>query len=234
MNADHLTAQRVSPRVRAMLLFGRIAIGLLLPLIVYYALRESGVDIYLSLLASTLVSALPSAVELVRRRRLNPLSAYFTAMLLGSVLVSLLAGSTEFLLAKEAVLTGVTGLWFLASALGRHDTVGRPLAYLFSRPLLEGRFRWPAHWDQLWSGSPRWRRMWRVSSVLFGIGTLLDAVLRVVFAYTLPPDIVPATATAMFAVTSVVLIVVTNVYYAWCGVFNRRSALYVVDGALPG
>jgi hypothetical protein len=76
--------------------------------------------------------------------------------------------------------------------------------------------------------------MWRVSSVLFGIGTLLDAVLRVVFAYTLPPDIVPATATAMFAVTSVVLIVVTNVYYAWCGVFNRRSALYVVDGALPG
>ena len=65
-----------------------------------------------------------------------------------------------------------------------------------------------------------------VSSVLFGIGALLDAALRVVFAYTLPPDVVPATATAMFAITSVVLIVVTNAYYLCCGVFDRRSALY--------
>ena len=40
-----------------------------------------------------------------------------------------------------------------------------------------------------------------MSSVLFGIGTLLDAVLRVVLGYTLPADAVPATATAMFAAT---------------------------------
>jgi len=226
-----MTGQRVSARAgAALVLLGRIAIGLLLPLVVYYALRELGVDIYLALLVSTLVSALPSAVELLRRRHLNPLSAYLTAMVLGSVVVSLVAGSTQFLLAKEAVLTGVTGVWFLVSAIGHHDAAGRPLAYLFSRPLLEGRFRWPAHWDDLWAGSPRWRRMWRVSSALFGIGTLLDAVLRVVFAYTLPPDVVPATATAMFAVTSVLLILVTNVYYVSCGVFNHRSELYRVAG----
>jgi len=219
--SDRGTAQQVPSRGRAVVLFGRVVIGLLLPLVVYYGLRELDVDVYLALLASTLVSAVPTAVSLVRRRRLNPLSAYFTAMLLGSVVVSLLAGSTQFLLAKEAVLTGVTGGWFLASA-----AVGRPLSYLFSRPMLEGRFRWPARWDSLWARSPRWRRMWRVSSVLFGIGALLDAVLRVVFAYTLPPDVVPATATAMFGITSVVLIVVTNAYYLCCGVFDRRSALY--------
>jgi hypothetical protein len=143
-------------------------------------------------------------------------------MVLGSVVVSLIAGSTEFLLAKEAVLTGVTGMWFLASAF-----VGRPLAYLFSRPLLEGRLGWPGRWDRWWVAAPRWRRMWRVSSVLFGVGTLVDAVLRVVLAYTLPADAVPATATAMFAATSTLLIIVTNVYYISCGVFNRRSALYL-------
>ena len=222
MIPDHVTAQQVSPRGRAVVLIGRVAIGLLLPLVIYYGLRELGVEVYFALVASALVSAVPSAVELVRRRQLNPLSAYFAAMVLGSVMVSLVAGSTQFLLAKEAVLTGVTGVWFLASAV-----VGRPLSYLFSRPMLEGRFHWPAHWDELWARSPRWRRMWRVSSVLFGIGTVLDAGLRVVFAYTLPPDVVPATATAMYAVTSVVLIVVTNIYYVGCGVFNRRSALYL-------
>lgn len=54
--------------------------------------------------------------------------------------------------------------------------------------------------------------MWRVSSVLWGIGTLADAALRVVLAYTLPVDEVPGLATALYAVTSAVL-VVTNVYY---------------------
>jgi AcrR family transcriptional regulator len=72
---------------------------------------------------------------------------------------------------------------------------------------------------------------------------LLDAVLRVVFAYTLPPNVVPATATAKFAITSVVLIVVSNAYDVCCGVFDRRSALYrrsvtavrdQLDGVVPG
>src|SRR5665811_765994 len=81
--------------------------------------------------------------------------------------------------ARGALLTGVTGLWFIASLWGR-----RPLAYLFSQPLLEGRFRWPRDWDGLWDRSPRFRRMWRNSSLLWGIGTLIDAALRVVMAYT--------------------------------------------------
>lgn len=86
----------------------------------------------------------------------------------------------------------VTGACFIASLAGR-----RPLAYLLSQPLLEGRFRWPQRWDGLWARSPRFRRMWRVSSVLWGVGTLTDAALRVVTAYTLSPDLVPARGTAL-------------------------------------
>ncbi len=68
--------------------------------------------------------------------------------------------------------------------------------------------------------------MWRVSSLLWGIGTLIDAALRVVMACTLPPDLVPALGTALYAGTSVVLIAVTTVYYAVSGIYNRTSALY--------
>lgn len=42
---------------------------------------------------------------------------------------------------------------------------------------------------------------------------LADAALRVVLADTLPVDEVPGLATALYAVTSAVLVVVTNVYY---------------------
>ncbi len=217
----HPTRQVTGVRRRVLDVAVRAAIGLAAPMAIYYLLRGAGAGIYLSLLVSTLVSAAPSLAALVRRERVNALSAYFTTMVLGSVVIALIAGSTQFLLAKEAVLTGVTGVWFLLSAFTSH-----PLSCVMTRPLLHGRLHWPDHWDELWERSPRWRAMWRCSSVMWGIGTLADAVLRVVFAYTLPPDAVPALATGLIAVTTLVLIVSTNVMYIACGVFNPRSALY--------
>ena len=38
-----------------------------------------------------------------------------TTMLVLSTLVSLIAGSPRFLLARDAWLTGLTGIWFIAS-----------------------------------------------------------------------------------------------------------------------
>jgi hypothetical protein len=206
---------------RGLTALGKLLAGLLIPLGLYYVLRAVGVSVYLSLLASAITSAVPAVVSLIRNRRLDGLSTYLSTMVIGSVLVSLWSGSTEFLLARDAVLTGVTGIWFIASLWAQ-----RPLAYLFTKPLLEGRLRWPRDWNALWQASPRFRRMWRISSMLYGIGTLLDALLRVVMAFTLPADTVPALSTALYAVTSVVLIVVTNLVYIYFGVHDRRSKLY--------
>lgn len=186
----------------------RVALDVAAPLVLYYGLRAAGVSVYLSLLASTLLSVLTAAVPLIRHRRVDGLAVYMNTMLVVSIGVSLLAGSPRFLLAKEAWLTALAGVWFLASLRAR-----RPLAYLYTKPMLEGRFRWPGDWEAIWERSPKFRHMWRVSSVLWGIGTLLDAALRVVMAYTLPVDTVPGLSTALYGVTSGVLIVITNIYY---------------------
>ena len=186
----------------------RLVLDVGAPLGLYYGLRAAGIGVYVALLASTLLSAAFAVVSLLRHRRVDGLATYMTATLLASVGVSLLAGSPRFLLAKEAWLTAFAGAWFLASLRAR-----RPLAYLYSKPLLEGRLGWPGDWDEVWTRSPRFRHMWRVSSVLWGIGTLLDSAVRVVMAYTLPVDEVPALATALYVITSAVLIVVTNIYY---------------------
>ncbi len=199
----------------------RAAVEFGLPTALYYGLRAENIDIFEALLIAAVVSAVIAAVPVIRHRRLDGRATYVTAIMVGGVGVSLLAGSTQFLLARGALLTGVTGLWFIASLWGR-----RPLAYLFSQPLLEGRFRWPRDWDELWGRSPRFRRMWRVSSLLWGIGTLIDAGLRIIMAYTMSPDLVPALGTALYAGTSIVLIAVTTVYYAASGIYNRTSALY--------
>jgi hypothetical protein len=212
------------PRRRRAVQITRIVVDFGLPLAAYYGLRLAGVGVYVALLVSALLSAASGLVSLIRDRRFDGISGYMTVMMLGSVVVSFVSGGARFLLARGALLTGVTGVWFIASLWAR-----RPLAYLFSRPLLEGRLHWPSEWESLWDRSPRFRRMWRVSSVLHGIGALLDASARVVMAYTLPPDVVPALSTALYAVTTVVLITVNTVYYVVCGVYDRRSAIYRLE-----
>ena len=119
---------------------------------------------YAPLRIPALLSALTGLESFIRRRRLDGMAVYMATMMAGSVVVSLISGSTRFLLAREALLTGVTGVWFISSMW-----IGRPLAHLFSKPLLEGRFRWPSHWDELWEHCPRFRRLWRISSLLWGL-----------------------------------------------------------------
>ncbi|HEX3589285.1 MAG TPA: VC0807 family protein [Pseudonocardiaceae bacterium] len=201
-------ALKPSHTIRLTKLAVRVLVDVGVPLGLYYVLRAMDVSVYLSLLASTLLSVLTSAVLLIRHRRVDGLALYMNTMLVVSVGVSLIAGSPRFLLAKEAWLTGLAGVWFLVSI-----RAGKPLAYLYTKPMLEGRMRWPGDWDGIWERSPRFRQMWRVSSILWGIGSLADAGLRIVMAYTLPIDEVPGLATGLYIVTAGVLIIVTNIYY---------------------
>jgi hypothetical protein len=198
----------------------RVLIGIAIPTVLYYALRAAGASVYLALVVSTLLSAVPAVYSLLRHRRVDALSTYFSAMMLGGLVVVLVPGSTRFLLAREGLMTGVTGVWFLLSV-----RAARPLAYHFTRPLLEGRFRWPSGWDQLWETSSKFRRMWKVSSVIFGLGLLSDAVIRGILAYTVRPDLVPALGLGLYVGTVVVINVVVNVYYILCRVHDPRSPL---------
>jgi hypothetical protein len=207
-----------------------VVAGLLGSTVLFYGLREAGLSLRSALIVNALVAAAPTIVSLLRGRRPQGLAVLFTVLLVGGAAVALLPGDGRFLLAKESLLTGVTGVWFLVSTRR-----ARPLAYQFSRPLVEGRLSWPDHWEELWRTSGSWRRMWRWSSVMWGIGTLVDAALRVVMAYTLRPDLVPALSLALFLATTVVLNVITTIYYVRCGAFWRfgQNESSPLVGAVP-
>ncbi|MGF6886896.1 hypothetical protein ABIA39_005385 [Nocardia sp. GAS34] len=82
-------------------------------------------------------------------------------------------------------------------------------------------------WDALWQGEPRFRRLWRVSSVIWGLGILGDAAVRVVMAYTLPIHVVPGLSGALWPVTFIVLQVVTNIYYMVAGLNRMLGARWL-------
>ena len=101
--ADALVARTGErPRWLRIILF---ALDVAVPIAMFYLLRAVGVSAYLSLLAGAAASLVSAAITLVRDRRMNGVAAYMTTMLVLSTLVSLVAGSPRFLLARDAWLT---------------------------------------------------------------------------------------------------------------------------------
>lgn len=197
-----------------------VGFDLLAPTALLYVLLDLGSSLYGALLASATVSAGSALVAYRRGAGSRGFAPYMLALSLAGFGVALVTGSDRFLLAKESVLTALVGCWFLGSAWST-----RPLTYRFTRPILEGGWgrRWGLHgapWELLWAREPRFRRIWRVSSLMWAVATLLDAAVRVVMAYTLPIHLVPAMQTGLFVATGLLMQVVTNVYYARAGLWS--------------
>ena len=140
----------------------------------------------------------------------------------------------------DGLITGIWGASFLATLAAR-----RPAAFLFARPLLEGRRVFAVtSWDALWDAEPRFRRIWRMATVWWAAGLLADAVIRmvitlpvdvvirIVMAFTLPVDVVPGLG-ALYPVTFIVLQLITNVYYQLAGL-NRLLGARWLPAAAPG
>jgi hypothetical protein len=196
------------------------------PTAVYYVLRTGGCCVYIALLASAAIPATLAIARFSRNRSADGLAVYTATVMIAGAAVSLIDGDARFLLAREGWVTGATGLWFLASLrLG-----SRPMAYFFSRPFLERRLARrgvPEDWDLLWEYLPRFRRIWRVSTAVWSIGMIADAIARVVMAYSLPVDTVPALSVPLYAATSMILLLITNLFYRSAGLFDGDSPLYV-------
>jgi hypothetical protein len=211
---DRVAAKHSTPRASRQL--AKLCFDIGAPIAVYYLLHAAGAASLVALAAGAAVPAAGSAWTLAVRRRADPVALVMVASFTASILVSVIAHDPRFLLAKDGLITGVWGLWFMATVRGT-----RPAAYIFGRPLMEALPIYTAgSWDVLWETEPEFRRIWRVSTVIWGTGLLADAAVRVLMSYTLPVNVVPALGGALWPVTFVVLQVVTNIYYEVAGL-NR-------------
>jgi hypothetical protein len=193
------------------------------PIAVYYVLHGLGVGNLAALGAGAALPALSAGYTLTVKRRANSVALFVLITIVASILVSVIVRDPRFLLAKDGLITGLWGLWFLASVRAR-----RPAAFTFARPLLEGRRMFTVRdWDALWQAEPAFRRVWRISTVMWGVGLLADAVARVIMSYTLPVAVVPGLGGALWPVTFVVLQVVTNVYYHFAGLYRLLGARWL-------
>jgi hypothetical protein len=206
-----------------------LGLNLVAPIVVYYALHSTGVDNVAALSVAAIPPGLGAAVRIVRERKVDWLAVMVVASMLTAIGVSFTTGSPRFLLAKDGWLMGMWGGWFLLSVRAE-----RPAAFLFTRPILESRKAFTVEsWDSLWGRVPAFRRIWRTSTVMWGLGLLVDAVVRVTMAYTLPVAVVPGLGGALYPATFVILQVITNVYYHRAGLWTVLEARWAPSSRRP-
>jgi len=205
---------------------GSLVLDIVVPIALYYSLHAAGVSNLVALTASAAVPAAGIIVQLITRRHLDGVGGIVVATAVAAIVLSFVTSSPRFVLAKDGLITAIWGVWFLASTRTR-----RPAAFVMARPFMEGRKTFSAgSWEDLWNTDPVFRHIWRVATVMWGVGLLADAVLRVAMSYTLPVPVVPGLGAALWPVTFVVLQVVSNVYYHRAGLYRILGAAWIRPG----
>lgn len=196
-----------------------LVVDLVVPVAGYYVLRACGLGPVPALVLAGAPTAAAIAYRSARRHRMDTLGAFVLVVLAGSVALTFVTGSPRFLLAREAWFTAAIGAGFLVSLRFR-----RPAAYSIARSMLHhsrlGSTLAVDAWEVYWPQEPWFRRTWRVTTVLWAGGLIVDAAIRVVMAYTLPVDTVPGLAGALWAVTFVALQAMQHLYFTRVGLWT--------------
>ncbi|WP_263164606.1 VC0807 family protein [Streptomyces sp. SCSIO ZS0520] len=176
---------------------------IVLPVALYYLLRDRGMSEVNALLLSGSAPALHTVYSAARHRRLDAIGVFTMVLLVTSALATLLTDDPRIALARNGLFTALAGLWLLAT----HFTA-RPFTYQALRALLPPK---KDLLERLWTTDASFRGVWRGLNILWGVGLLCDAGLRLLMAYTLPVDSVPVLDGVLYAASWILLQVITQI-----------------------
>ncbi|MEV6267130.1 VC0807 family protein [Kribbella sp. NPDC051936] len=189
-----------------------LVVDIAVPLALFYCLKALGASDLTALVVGVVPGLINSAVSLARTRRTDLLGMAVVISMVASTVVAVLGGDARLLLVRNAWISlpfaGIT-LWSL-----RHP---QPMTYVVTRALFARR---AAVMDRLWETNARFRDAWKWITVWWGIATIIDGIVRVVVAYTLPISVVPATDPVITVATIVVLQVPTLVLLRRSGTWH--------------
>lgn len=176
----------------------RMVTGLLLdvglPVAVYYGLRLAGASELTALIAATAAAGLRIGWDLVRRRTFNQFASVMLLVYgIGLVLAVTTADPQVILLRTSFVTASVAALFLVTAAVGR-----RPLTLAAMQSFV------PAKAEEMaeqYRTDPDVRHGFRLNSVVWGVGLLVEAIVRIPVVLLLPVDIAVAAAEGLFVVT---------------------------------
>jgi hypothetical protein len=194
-----------------------ILLDVVLPCLVFFVLRRTGVSDVTALSAGAAIPAAVLVAKAVSKRRLDKLAAFILVTFVIGIAVSFLSGNPKVTLLRESVYTGVFGLVMLASLLAK-----RPLPFQFAQQFAgDGSDNSPL--EQRWRQEPAFRSAFRTMTAVWGGVMLVDALLRLLVVFLVPVDTGVAVSPLILIVAMIGLIIWTRRYI----IASRRKAAQV-------
>ena len=166
---------------------------LVAPLGLFYGLRAGGVSQWWSLLISSVGPAAVVVHRFITRRQVEWFALFIMSVIALGLVLSALTGDPRTMLIRDAwsgMLMGLAGIWMLASVISGRRPVLMTLirSFVITKSGPEGYAAWDARWDN----DPAFRHGVRVVTTMWGLATILNAVVNLTLAYALPIDAAPA------------------------------------------
>ncbi|WP_237537272.1 VC0807 family protein [Streptomyces sp. SID2999] len=191
--------------------FKPLLLDVALPLGSYYVFKEAlGMSTFAALAWSSVGPALRTVWSLVRKRSANGLALLILTVNVVGLALSFVSGDPRLMLAKDGAVSSTVALGILVSV-----ALGRPMMTEGMKPfLVKGNPAREGAWQRLTSGAARgsadFRRKERAFSLVWGVALLIECVVRVVGAYTIPVDTMVWLGGVLMAVVMVVTFVVSG------------------------
>ena len=170
-----------------------LAIDIAVPIGVYYGLHALGVSVFLSLALSGVVPLARTLHQFAKDRTLNGLALVVLVTNVVGMLLTFVSGDARMMIAKDSLGSGITGLVILGSAFTAAPIMTKTIQPFITRGKAENE----AAWDRV-SGTEKFHRIMRRTSVIWGIGFVLESTARVIGAFTLPVETMVWLSTVIF------------------------------------
>lgn len=164
----------------------------LLPYLLYEVLTAHHVPEIKALIATSVFPILWSIGDWLRTRKLDVIAVISLISIVIGIGISLTSSNPTFYLVKESFLNAAVGLVFLLSLL-----LPRPILFYVGKRFVGSGVKPPPGkgndlFEWLWRERPSFRTGFRVMTIVWGVGLLVEAAIHVAIALSLPPGTVLA------------------------------------------
>ncbi len=183
------------------------------PLAAYNLFRSAGLSAVMALILSGVFPAIGVAVRAVMHRRVDAVGAVVLAGIVVGSVVGLITHNARMVLLEGSVPTAVFGLACLGSLRTRRPLIFS-IALEFNGPETDkGR-----EFTSLWRHE-EFRHLFRVITAVWGVGFLIEAVVRVVIVYNTSTS----TALALSKVTPFIWAGILMVWTFGYGAYHKKK-----------
>ena len=159
-------------------------VDIVVPVLAYFGLRALAVPSFWALTVGGALSILSLVVSAVRQRRLNNVSILVLIMFAVGIAVTFLTHDPRILLIKPSFFFLSVGMYLLVSCF-----VGRPAMYEFIKPVAAGGDQEKlTRYELTWQRVPKFRKMMRVMTAVWGVTWIVESVARVLIVYSFPQE----------------------------------------------